>query len=70
MYNTVTHVLQLIISGDNPVIDLDVGELEDEVARIISMGDPVQAFLTSDEFTSVDPDNQEVQCIAIQYMQF
>ena len=41
--------------GDNPVLLMNMDELMDEVDRIIEMGDPVGDFLTSDEFTSVDP---------------
>ena len=44
-----------IISGDNPVIDLDKEDLQEEMDRITGMGNPVQSFLTSEEFTSVDP---------------
>ena len=44
-----------VISGDNPVIDLDKEELQEEVNRITGMGNPVQSFLSSEEFTSVDP---------------
>ena len=39
---------------ENPVITISQSVLEEEAARI---GDPVAAFLTSDEFTSVAPDD-------------
>lgn len=45
--------------GDNPVLDIDEDELQEQVDRIIEMGDPVGAFLASDEFTSVDPRQQD-----------
>ena len=38
-------------------------ELEELEAMISSMGDPVAAFLTSDDFTSVAPEEQEVLTI-------
>ena len=38
-------------------------ELEELEAMISSMGDPVAAFLTSEEFTSVAPEEQEVLTI-------
>lgn len=33
--------------------------MQEQVDRIIEMGDPVGAFLASDEFTSVDPRQQD-----------
>ena len=48
-----------IITGDNPVIDLDEDDLQDELDRITDMDNPVQGFLNSEEFTSVDPSIQE-----------
>ena len=52
----------LIQSGDNPVISFDAGELQAEVNRITAMGDPVASFLTSEEFTSVDPTEVMYDC--------
>ena len=52
-----------LISGDNPVVELDEDDLQDEVDMINAMGNPVQQFLNSEQFTSVDPaieDNTEV----------
>ena len=50
----------VLISGDNPVIDTDEDDLQDEVDRITGMGNPVDEFLNSEQFTSVDPTTDEV----------
>jgi len=51
---SLTHTL---LSDQNPVLVIEQQVLEDEVQRI---GDPVSAFLTSDEFTSVAPESVQV----------
>jgi C-terminal processing protease CtpA/Prc len=45
--------------GENPVLTDSQDELEEEADRLASLGDPVTAFLNSDEFTSVDPSAEE-----------
>ena len=37
------------------MVELDEDDLQDEVNMINAMGNPVQEFLNSEEFTSVDP---------------
>ena len=46
-------------SGDNPVLDISVEELMEELQMIESTEDPVASFLTSDEFRTVDPSVEE-----------
>ena len=50
--------------GGNPVLDISQEELDEEANNIMAQGDPVAAFLASDEFQSVDPDTEEV-CVYI-----
>ena len=50
-------LLHTLLSDQNPVLVVDQQVLEAEVQRI---GDPVSAFLTSDEFTSVAPESVQV----------
>ena len=47
----------LFILGRNPVLRLDDNVVEDAMKNIT---DPVAAFLSSDEFTSVVPEGVEV----------
>ena len=53
--------LHTYLSDQNPVLVIDQQVLEDEVQRI---GEPVSAFLTSDEFTSVVPEDVQVMKIS------
>ena len=50
-------LLHTLLLDQNPVLVVEQQVLEAEVQRI---GDPVSAFLTSDEFTSVAPESAQV----------
>ena len=45
------------------MLDISQEELDEEANNIMAQGDPVAAFLASDEFRSVDPDTEEVCAI-------
>lgn len=49
----------------NGVYGVDVEDLQAEVDRLNSMGNPVAAFLESDEFTEVDPNTTPTQVLYI-----
>ena len=49
-----------LTTGNNPVFGMSVAVLEAEEARIFGMEDPIAAFLTSDEYTAVAPEVEEV----------
>ena len=50
-------LLHTLLSDQNPVLMINQQVLEDEVERI---GAPVSAFLMSDEFRSVAPEDVQV----------
>ena len=60
--NAFVLLLHAFLSDQNPVLVIDQQVLEDEVQRI---GEPVSAFLTSDEFTSVVPEDVQVRKVSI-----
>lgn len=47
----------VLLTDQNPVLDISQQVLQDEVSII---GDPVAAFLASEEFTSVAPNGIQV----------
>ena len=57
-------LITAVITGDNPVLgEALIESLQTASALISQMEDPVAAFLSSDEYTSAAPQDQEVYII-------